>query len=192
MSKRGENIYLRGDGRWEGRCIIGRKENGAYRYRYIYGRSYQEVKEKLAIERANLHLFHGQSYFQGQWASPTVSANQYHILPDQEIPVSFLAGNWLASKRDQVKESTYIKYRNLTVSYILPVLGPVKWNDLSRDVIERFCQQLLRSGGVKQAGQNNPDCHQKPSPISCRLSAASSGMRRVLDMKHYLILLLSK
>lgn len=28
MARRGENIYKRKDGRWEGRCIIGHDENG--------------------------------------------------------------------------------------------------------------------------------------------------------------------
>lgn len=51
MSRKGENIYHRKDGRWEGRLIIGRKEKGGYRFRYVYGKTYREVKEKLFICR---------------------------------------------------------------------------------------------------------------------------------------------
>lgn len=50
MARRGENIYKRKDGRWEGRCIIGHDENGRAFFRYLYGRSYKEVKEKLLIQ----------------------------------------------------------------------------------------------------------------------------------------------
>ena len=45
MPKKGENIYKRKDGRWEGRYIRGRKNNRAV-YGYVYGQTYHEVKEK--------------------------------------------------------------------------------------------------------------------------------------------------
>ena len=37
MSKRGENIYKRKDGRWEGRYIKERSADGKARYAYVYG-----------------------------------------------------------------------------------------------------------------------------------------------------------
>ena len=49
MARRGENIYKRKDGRWEGRCIIGHGKNGRAAFRSLYGHSYKEVKEKLLI-----------------------------------------------------------------------------------------------------------------------------------------------
>lgn len=47
MARMGENIYKRKDGRWEGRCIIGHDENGRAFFRYLYGRSYKEVKDQI-------------------------------------------------------------------------------------------------------------------------------------------------
>lgn len=47
MSKRGENIYKRKDGRWEGRYIKCRTPHGKIQYGYVYGKSYSEVKSKL-------------------------------------------------------------------------------------------------------------------------------------------------
>lgn len=47
MSKKGENIYKRKDGRWEGRYIRLRNIGGKAEYGYIYGKSYAEVKKKL-------------------------------------------------------------------------------------------------------------------------------------------------
>ncbi|MFD2385749.1 hypothetical protein ACFSQ1_00145 [Enterococcus rivorum] len=41
MSKKGENIYKRKDGRWEGRYIKARNEQGRIIYGYIYGKSTQ-------------------------------------------------------------------------------------------------------------------------------------------------------
>ena len=47
MSRRGENIYHRKDGRWEGRYIKCRSFENKTVYGYVYASSYNEVKEKL-------------------------------------------------------------------------------------------------------------------------------------------------
>ncbi|MCJ1969309.1 class C sortase [Pseudolactococcus carnosus] len=54
MSKRGENIYKRKDGRWEGRYIKGRKVDGKIQYGYIYSNSYKTTQNKL-IEKKYLY-----------------------------------------------------------------------------------------------------------------------------------------
>ena len=51
MSKKGENIYKRKDGRWEGRYIKCHDQNGKAYYEYVYAHSYKEVKEKLSKEK---------------------------------------------------------------------------------------------------------------------------------------------
>ena len=48
MPRRGENIYKRKDGRWEGRFIKDHGADGKARYAYTYGKSYTEVKRKMA------------------------------------------------------------------------------------------------------------------------------------------------
>ena len=49
MPRKGENIFKRKDGRWEARYIL-RYENGKAKYRYLYGATYREAKEKrLAV-----------------------------------------------------------------------------------------------------------------------------------------------
>lgn len=49
MSRRGDNIRKRKDGRWEGRYISMRDLNGKAIYRSVYGKTYNEVKEKLMV-----------------------------------------------------------------------------------------------------------------------------------------------
>ena len=56
MPKRGENIYKRKDGRWEGRYICGRDLNGKVKYGYVYAGNYREVKAKLFIISSTLHI----------------------------------------------------------------------------------------------------------------------------------------
>ena len=52
MVKVGENIRQRKDGRWLVRCKIGFGDDGKIIYRHIYGHSYEECKDKLALFKA--------------------------------------------------------------------------------------------------------------------------------------------
>ena len=54
MSRKGENITKRKDGRWEARIIKGYDCKGKAQYAYLYGKSYSEAKEK------KLHLYVNQ------------------------------------------------------------------------------------------------------------------------------------
>lgn len=47
MPRKGENIYKRKDGRWEGRYIKRYNTNGKAVYGYVYEHSYTKVKRKL-------------------------------------------------------------------------------------------------------------------------------------------------
>ena len=46
MSRRGENIYKRKDGRWEARFVKEITIDGKKKYGSVYGHSYSEVKQK--------------------------------------------------------------------------------------------------------------------------------------------------
>lgn len=48
MCRKGENIRKRKDGRWEARYIKWRDADGKIHYGSLYGKSYNEVKEKLS------------------------------------------------------------------------------------------------------------------------------------------------
>jgi hypothetical protein len=52
MPRRGESIYKRKDGRWEARYIH-HYENGHAKYRYLYGKTYAEVKARRVKEMAH-------------------------------------------------------------------------------------------------------------------------------------------
>ena len=144
VSRKGENIYRRKDGRWEGRCVQGRNADGSYKYRYVYARSYQEARQKLNIEKSK----------SVRPINPLmdIGNREGRIKRADENPFALLAEGWLAAKKGRVKESTYIKYRNLVSSYILPELGGMAWNSINRETIEFFCQKMLSSGGKKGEG----------------------------------------
>lgn len=56
MGRRGENIHKRKDGRWEARVIYNYSKNGKTMYRYLYGKTYQEAKNKRNMLLAELQM----------------------------------------------------------------------------------------------------------------------------------------
>lgn len=59
---------------------------------------------------------------------------------------------WLENTRFRVRESTYVKYRNLVQGHILPELGEVRANRLTTERVEQFVRQQLVSGKLDGQG----------------------------------------
>lgn len=134
MSRKGENIYKRKDGRWEGRYIKARTEKGKALYGYVYGKTYKETKQKRQFKIA------------------AVSENKPIKTTTDELSFLTVTQNWLSSIQPQVKQSTFNKYRNLIYSYILPSLENISFSELTVDIIRDYCNYLLKSGGVRHQG----------------------------------------
>lgn len=106
MARKGENIYLRKDGRWEGRYIKERDVNGKAKFGSIYGKHYHEVKKKLIIMKSN-------SYKKNTFINVPASA----CFEDW-------AEYWLETAvRPYVKLETYAGYHRNLNNHIYPVLG---------------------------------------------------------------------
>ena len=106
MARKGENIYKRKDGRWEGRYRIPNPSGTKALYRSVYGKSYREVREKLfAGKQIVLH-----------------KAGKKSQLPDK-MTLGEAAGLWLEENRSKWKESTYATYRSITEKHVLPLWG---------------------------------------------------------------------
>lgn len=56
MPRKGENIFKRKDGRWEGRYIKAHTPQGKALYGYVYARTYKDVKQKLCVAINTLPL----------------------------------------------------------------------------------------------------------------------------------------
>lgn len=89
MPRKGENIYKRKDGRWDGRYIKGHDANGKAVYGYVYERSYFKVKHKLR---------------------DAISSNLDDANSSASFSFNALFDRWLNSKKEAVRESTYRKY----------------------------------------------------------------------------------
>ena len=134
MSKKGENIYKRKDGRWEGRYIKSRTDSGKIVYGYVYAKTYREVKIKLKENIPSLPL------------KPVVAVSTNSNV------FSNVAFDWFESIKSQTKESTRNKYENLLMDYILPIYGEQTLDTITYDFIELQCNVLLTTGGKKGNG----------------------------------------
>ena len=135
MPRRGENIYKRKDGRWEGRYIKSHCGNKA-KYGYVYGKTYSEVKKKLLCKRIEEE-----------------TTNIRKDVKQIETPVfEELALLWLDEVQHSVKESTGVKYRNMINGYIIPYLGHLKLNAIDYEIVSELCIELLSVGGSNKQG----------------------------------------
>jgi integrase len=135
MSRRGENIYKRKDGRWEARVISGSKADGSLKYQSFYAPTYAEAKRKQTEATAR------QLY-----AEPAVERSS--VLFDRT------AADWLAAVRLKVKASTFGKYERIVRLHILPALGAQRTEMLTQSQMERFVAALLESGLSSKTAQD--------------------------------------
>ena len=127
MPRKGENIYKRKDGRWEGRYIKEYDIDNKAKYASVYAHSYQEVKNKLIIAKNNS-------------VYPKQSSNS-NIL-------NFYAVEWLKTVEPQIKRSTFVKYTNTINNHIIPLLGNKKIKDITTDVVKNYVSQKLSNGNI--------------------------------------------
>ena len=113
MPRKGKSIYKRKDGRWEGRYISGRKENGAARYSYIYGKTEQEVEAKI-MERKALVL----------------EENKKEL-----ATFSAAALAWIDDRRENISQPSVDRYEYLVGKYLGGAFGELDVNTITPAVI---------------------------------------------------------
>lgn len=123
MLKRGKNIYLRKDGRWEGRYIKDRIA-GKTHYGYVFGKSYEEAEQKLEA----------------------ACSEKSALVNGKEGSLTELSNEWLQLKGPQLKASSVAKYTNLLNLYLLPAFGDKPVSEISRSAIIQLSSELLTSG----------------------------------------------
>lgn len=119
MPRKGENIYKRKDGRWEGRY-----KTETAKYRSIYGKTYKEVKTKLLVLKA---------------APVTTNSSG-------KLTIKELFDEWFSAIKLKVKESTYANYRMKADKHILPQFGDMRYDDLTVQTIHNFIKEKLKTG----------------------------------------------
>ncbi len=134
VARTGENIYKRKDGRWEARYIACYDGSGKAKYKYLYARTYTEVKAKLLSAQLQVRTSFDSEKTRG-------NEKFEHWLDE-----------WLRSKQVGVKESTYIRYKNAIENHIKPDLGKYQISKISTELMERFIAQKLQYGRLDGKG----------------------------------------
>lgn len=120
MSRRGDNIRKRKDGRWEGRYIATRNSMGRAIYHSVYGKTYSEVREKLTNKSIVLKS----------------KASEINNVTLNEIAIE-----WLKDIKSYRKYSTYVKYEYIYNNHIKSHLG----NTFIQNVDAQACIRMIES-----------------------------------------------
>lgn len=128
MARRGENIYKRKDGRYEGRYVIGRNNNGKTKFGYVFGYHYADVRLRLMEKKLE-------------------AAKKR----EKEIRCCGTLESWFSHWMESyvlgsVKRSTYQAYQTILRKHIFPYLG---WWDLvsvDRTTVYHFVAHLQEKG----------------------------------------------
>lgn len=132
MSRKGENIYKRKDGRWEGRYCKTRNENGKIKYGYVYARTYTDVKNKLERVKKNYFVFHEKN------------GTKIIIRTFSDV-----AREWLCYKKPLLKEASLSKYTNIINLHLLPFFRDQDIHNITLEQMESFYNGLLITKTIK-------------------------------------------
>ncbi len=141
MPRRGDNIRKRADGRWEGRYAVVSADGGK-RYLSIYGKTYNEVKEKLAA----------RMYILSRTDSPGLQTFQISGgLQVCDTDFCTLVEEWLEEVSQNRKYSTYIKYKKLYLCHIQQLFSSDKLSRMSNSRIQAQLATLEVSDSTRQS-----------------------------------------
>lgn len=117
-------------GQWEGRIVVGHKENGDPIFRYVYAKTQKELIDKLhhkIDEFRDADLTEESKMSLGEWLD-----------------------KWLAEyMTGTIRESTLRSYRNCVDKYIKPALGNKPVAFLTTAEIQKFYNSLRKNGRIK-------------------------------------------
>ena len=124
MSRSGENIHKRKDGRWEARLQLV-DEEGVKRSRSLYGKTYREAKNKL------------------------LDARQHGYNRKKESPFfEEVAWEWLRVQRAEHKGATVLKYATIIDRHLIVTFGRIKINQITEQMIRCFLLEKKTSGNL--------------------------------------------
>lgn len=126
-------VRKREDGRWEGRIVVGHKENGDSIFRYVYADTQKELSAKL---RQHITAYQG-----------------IDLTEQSRITLSEWLGQWLASIEGAVRPNTLKGYRSYIENHIRPGLGEKRITQIKATDIQRFYDKLgqtLASSSVRR------------------------------------------
>ena len=121
-------VRQRGDGRWEGRVVIGYDDSGLPKTKNVLAKTKRECQEKLR-----------------QLTESVVGRN------DRKVKSDMLFGDWLCywyenHSKPTLRASTQNNYENVIYNHVLPEIGKIPLNKLSQNDLQQFYGRLKKNG----------------------------------------------
>ena len=124
-------VRKREDGRWEGRIVIGHKENGEPLFRHVYAKTQKALLEKL---HQNIECY-----------------RDVELTEDSRMTLGEWLDRWLTEyKEGTVRPGTLTGYRHYIESYIKPQLGDKQISLISQQDVQRMYRRLKTGGRVHE------------------------------------------
>lgn len=160
MPKRRANgegtVRLRGDGRWEGRYIVGYRDNGTAITKNVLAKSKDECIDKLNVLKETCVQISGK-------------------LPTQ-AKSSMTFGEWMDLwyqnySKPGIRETTQEGYETRIYKHIIPSIGHIQLDKLTQNDLQQFYTWLKNSGRLRLAetkGSGLSDRTVRSCHASCR------------------------
>ena len=124
-------VRKRDDGRWEGRIVIGHRENGEPLFRHIYAKTQKVLLDKL---HQNIECY-----------------RDVELTEDSRMTLSEWLDRWLTEyKAGTVRPGTLKNYRCYIEYYIKPQLGDKQISLISQQDIQRMYRRLKTEGRIHE------------------------------------------
>ena len=121
------------DGRWVGKVIVGRKESGTPDYKYLYGATQKEVKNRIDRMKSDVQTL--------------------AYVDDDKITMKQWLDDWLnKSIKNRIKTTTWLSYESMIRCHINPTLGGIRLQELTTAHIKDLYSKKMdgdRSDGRK-------------------------------------------
>ena len=124
-------VRKRDDGRWEGRIVIGHRENGEPLFRHVYAKTQKALLDKL---HQNIECY-----------------RNVELTEDSRMTLGQWLDRWLTEyKAGTVRPGTLEGYRRYIEYYIKPQLGDKQISLLSQQDIQRMYRRLKTEGRIHE------------------------------------------
>ena len=124
-------VRRREDGRWEGRIVIGHKENGEPLFRHVYAKTQKALLDKL---HQNIECY-----------------RDVELTEDSRMTLGQWLDRWLTEyKAGTVRPGTLEGYRRYIEYYIKPQLGDKQISLISQQDIQRMYRRLKTEGRIHE------------------------------------------
>ena len=124
-------VRKREDGRWEGRIVVGHRENGEPLFRHVYAKTQKALLDKL---HQNIECY-----------------RDVELTEDSRMTLGEWLDRWITEyKEGTIRPSTLTNYRRYIELYIKPQLGDKQVSLITQQDIQRMYRRLKKNGRVRE------------------------------------------